>query len=173
MKVFWTILLIALGLVIAATLVGMVLPKQHIVTFTDHFDRVPEEIWDVMTQVRQYPQWKPDVKDVVVISGDAEPLAWTETSLKDEVTSFRVINSLEPLTWEIQVIHPEIPPGGKWLFELKPNGEGTDVSVTETAKVNNPLMRFLDRFIIGYTHPLKDYLKALRWRLNETPATVE
>lgn len=173
MKIFWTALLVALGLVIAATLVGMILPRQHIATFSEHADRVPEEIWNVMTEVRQYPQWKPDVKDVVVISGEAEPLAWTETSLRDEVTSYRVINSLEPLTWEIQVIHPQIPPGGKWLFELKPNGEGTDISVTETAQVRNPLMRFIDRFILGYTHPVQRYLKALQQRLDETPATVE
>ena len=174
MKPIWTSLLVIVGVVVIFTLTGVLLPKQHIVTYSHHFERAPEELWDVITSVRLYPQWKPDTQYVQVLKeNDGAPQVWIESDDNGVKTTYAVKNSLEPVSWEIHVTDPEIPPGGNWLFELEPNGNGTDLSITETATVKNPLSRFFDRFLVGYTRGIKSYVNALQNRMDATPAHVE
>ena len=48
-----------------------------------------------------------------------------------------------------------------WTFELAADADGTRVTLTERGEVDNPIFRFLSRFVFGQTGTIDSCLRAL------------
>ena len=51
----------------------------------------------------------------------------------------------------MRIADPELPFGGTWTYELKPEGTGTRLVITERGEVYNPIFRFMSRFVFSRT----------------------
>jgi hypothetical protein len=165
-KIFkWFGLAVAcLGLLVGLiALVGFFLPQDHVASGRATFNRPAQDVWAAITNVDSFPAWRSNVSTVEVISRD--PLRWREVGSDDTLT-FEVVEARPPSRLVSEIADRNLPFGGRWVYELKPAGSGTELVITEHGQVYNPIFRFVSRFVIGHTATIETYLADLQRRLN-------
>ncbi len=75
-----------------------------------------------------------------------------------------MIEAREPELLRARIADPDLPFGGTWIYELKPEGAVTRLVITERGEVYNPIFRFVSRYIIGHTAAIDGFLAALQAR---------
>ena len=154
--------LVVLGivlLVLAVALVGLALPQNHVASRTVSVNRPMFDVWSAINDVEAYPTWRPSVTRVDVLSRD--PKRWREVGGGDALT-LEVVEAQMPSRVVVRIADPNLPFGGRWVYDLAPEGQGTRVTITEHGEVYNPIFRFVSRFVIGHTATIDDYLAALQ-----------
>jgi hypothetical protein len=108
--------------------------------------------------VQSQPQWRKDVREVVVASG-----TWTEVN----TTGQRLV-----FTWTEQSdttlaasLRGDMGVAGDWRLTLTPTAQGTDVRLTERLVLREPLGRLLSWIFFDLDAFAQDYLSALRNRV--------
>jgi hypothetical protein len=61
-----------------------------------------------------------------------------------------------------RIADPSLPFGGRWIYDLAPDGSGTALTITEEGEVYNPVFRFVSRFIMGHTRTIDRYIADLQ-----------
>jgi hypothetical protein len=150
-------------IVLVVFVIGYLLPVAHVASRHATFTAPPERVFAVLTEVNEFPAWRPDVHAVEVLS--AEPLRWRERGGNGDIT-FEVQERIVPARLVTRIADPTLPFGGTWTFELVPEGSGTRLTITERGEVYNPVFRFVSRFIIGHAGSIEQYLAALEGRLS-------
>jgi hypothetical protein len=84
-----------------------------------------------------------------------------ETTRNGESVLYEVRDRVPPTSIKRRIASKNLPYAGTWTYSLHPEGENTIVQITEDGEVYNPIFRFVSRFIIGQTHSLDAYLRAL------------
>lgn len=159
------IALIALGsiasLVALVAIVGALLPRDHVATLTARIAAPPQAVWDVITDPAQFPAWRGDLTKVDLLPPTPTGASWREHSRHGAITM--VVDLAEPPRKMIGRIADEgLPFGGKWIYEIAPDGESASrVTITEAGSVYNPIFRLVSRFIMGHTASIDAYLRAL------------
>lgn len=100
-------------------------------------------------------------------SKDGRP-AWRETDQHGQVIPFEVIEWNPRQKLVTRIADPNLPFGGTWTFELEPSHSGTTLRITERGVVNNPIFRFMARFVFGYTATMEEYLHSLGKKFGDT-----
>lgn len=154
----WVILVLAAlaGLLLVVTLIGACLPKKHRASRQVTFKQPPELLWKVLTNVDDYPSWRPDLTAVEKIS----EMRHVEIGASGRMTLERVETD-PPRRMVLRIVDQNLPFGGTWTYVLAPEGGGTTLGITEDGEVYNPLFRFLSKFVFGHTATLENYLRAL------------
>ena len=67
-----------------------------------------------------------------------------------------------------RIADPSLPFGGRWTYDLAPDGDGTRLTITENGEVYNPVFRFVSRFIMGHTRTIDQFLTDLQRKLGTT-----
>lgn len=150
-------------IVLVVVVIGYLLPVAHVVSRHATFAAPPERVFAVLTEVNEFPAWRPGVQNVEVLS--AEPLRWRERGGNGDIT-FEVQERIVPARLVTRIADPTLPFGGTWTFELVPEGSGTRLTITERGEVYNPVFRFVSRFIIGHEGSIEQYLAALEGRIS-------
>jgi len=162
----WILITLAIiGLLIVAVVaIGFLLPVQHVATRSARFAQPAEKIFLAITDIQSFPEWRPSVQRVEVLPpGGAHP-------------RFREIGSDGSILFETDSLVPNkrlvnriadrsLPFGGRWVYELTPDGNGTRLTITEEGEVYNPIFRFVSRFLMGHTRTIDRYLGDLKNRL--------
>ena len=152
---------IVVGVVLAIALVtvmGYALSQDHVASMTRLVELTPERVFVRITDVERYPEWRKDVDRVEVLS--ATPVRWREHSDGDAIT-FEIVQAVPDEKVVSRIADPNLPFGGTWTYELRRDGQGTRVTITERGSVYNPIFRFMSRFIFGHTATVEAYLDAL------------
>jgi hypothetical protein len=84
--------------------------------------------------------------------------------------TFEVEEQTAPTRLVTRIADDTLPFGGRWIYELAPEGDGTRVTVTEEGTVKGALFRFMSRFVFGHHATIDAYLKALGTKLGENVA---
>lgn len=147
---------VLLGIIVTG--VGYALPQEHVASVTGQIQHPPAAVFARITEVARYPEWRPDVKKVEVIS--TTPLTWREHSGGDRIT-YQLVEQIQPERIVTRIADPLLPFGGTWTYELRPDGTGTRVTITERGEVYNPVFRFMSRFIFGHTSTMERVLERL------------
>lgn len=158
---------VLLLLIAIAVWVGSRLPKTHIAASRITLKAAPPEVWQVMTNVRDYPAWRPGL--VGVEEGpdvDGMP-SWFEVCGLNLKVHFRVVESDPPHRWVTQLSESGLPVAGSWLYQLRAVDGGTELTITEQDKIFNPLLRFFARLVIAYHGVIDVFLIALARSLGE------
>ena len=158
--------LVVVALVAVVAGVGATLPQNHSASAGITVQVPPERVFEVVSAVAQYPQWRSNVSRVEVLSDS--PVRWREHDGSDAIT-FQVVDSTPPARWRVRIADPDLPFGGTWTYAIEPEPAGTRVTITEDGEVYNPVFRFVSRFVIGHTATIDTYLRDLRRRLGEVP----
>ncbi len=129
------------GLVVVMALIGLALPKGHVASRGATFAKPAAEVWRAMTELVARPS---KIRYEIVESRPHE----------------RLVNRIADDT---------LPFGGRWIFELAPDGGGTRLTITEDGFVTNPVFRFLSRTVFSQTATLEKFLVDLGTHLGAPP----
>jgi len=155
------------GLVALMAVIGALLPRNHVATQSATFRSPAMALWQAITDVGKFPQWRKDVKEVIPSPGGDPRAGWTEVWTHGERVPIEVKEWNPPARLVTRIAEKDLAFGGTWSYELKPTGTGTELRITENGEVNNPLFRFLSKFVFGHTATMRNYLHALGESLGE------
>ena len=153
---------LVLAMVVAVVGIGSMLPPAHVASAEATLNAPPERVFQALSEVTRYPEWRPRVTRVEVLATD--PLRWREHEGGDAIT-FEVMDSSPPQRLKVRIADPDLPFGGTWTYTLTPAGTGTRLQITEDGVVHNPVFRFVSRFVIGHTATIERFLDDLQTRL--------
>jgi uncharacterized protein YndB with AHSA1/START domain len=155
--ILWSITLLML-LLGALVLVGGLLSREHTVTREADLAAAPAAVFAVIADLEAMPAWRPGVVQVKRVADDAGRRVYREASVYGPVT-YLVREARPPERLVLEMVGPGID--GTWTFDLAPAGSGTRLTVREQARIENPMVRFLSRFVTGHGRNLQAYLDAL------------
>ena len=158
-------LLIAVAAVVAVVgivlLVGWSLPVKHTATGEATFKSSPELLYQAITDVDRFPQWRSSVKSVERLPDSAGKKRFREVG-SDGTILYEVDSAVPGQRLVTRIADKSLPFGGSWTYELTPRGDSTTLRITENGEVYNPIFRFVSRFIFGHSATIEKYLADLR-----------
>jgi uncharacterized protein YndB with AHSA1/START domain len=146
------------ALVLLIVVIGWSLPVKHTAASEVTINAAAGPLYDLITDVERYPQWRSSVERTERLSDSAGK------------TRFREVGSNGTILYEVEAAEPNrrivtriadrsLPFGGSWTYELIPRGSSTTLRITENGEVYNPLFRFVSRFVMGHTRTIDTYLQ--------------
>jgi hypothetical protein len=133
------------GLVVVLNLIGLVLPREHVAARRATFAQSPARVWDAMVALADE-----------VAKREKMPIALE----LDDAPRARIT----------RIIDDKLPFGGRWYYELEPQGGGTRLTITEAGFVKLPMFRIFTTLAPNLTKT--KFLRELGAKLS-VPVTVE
>jgi uncharacterized protein YndB with AHSA1/START domain len=160
----WALIIVGglVGVILLVTLVGALLPRDHVATVTAVVPASPDTVWATLTDVTAYPTWRTDLERVEPLSQPSAPLSWREHGKQGTLTL--AVEEFEPPRRLVaRIADKDLPYGGAWEYVLTPDTDSskTRISITERGYVSNYLFRFVSRFVMGHHATLDGYVRAL------------
>ena len=142
----WLLRLLAalVAFVVSLTLVGYSLPVEHVVSRSAEFDKPPEQVFALVSDLKNYGSWWPE---------------GTETRVS-------IVESAPPSRFVTKIDEPDAPFGGTWTMEIVPTPNGSRLTITERGEIYNPIFRALARLVFGYESTMEGCLVAAQRRLS-------
>ena len=155
------------GLVVVMALIGLVLPRDHLNARTAVLARPPDDVWRAISRVEDHVGWRRGLKQIEALPAvDGKPSYRERTSQGNFVL---VVEVDQPPALRITRMDDRGQPfGGRWIYELAPDGEGTRLTITEDGFVKNPVFRFLWKTVIPQAATLEKFLADLGKHLGVT-----
>ena len=158
-------ILLVLGLVAAllamATLVGLRLPKTHVAASRMRLDAPRGEVWDAVVDFTSYPDWRPGLARVEAgpdIDGRPSWYEYCGPRIKVQLQ----FSLFEPKTRLVtRLVGDKLPIFGAWDYRFADDDGGTVLTITESDKIYNPLLRVFSRFIFPHHAAMDVFLTAL------------
>jgi uncharacterized protein YndB with AHSA1/START domain len=155
-----SILLVVGKIGLALVAIGLALPREHEVARSARVNAPVPRVFNVIRDVEQYPLWRSDVENVVVLPDDGNGFRFQEISGEDVVT-YRIENEQAPSLIEVRIIDSSLPFGGSWTYVLQPFDAGTSVTITEKGEIYNPIFRLLSRTLFSPSDTMERFLRDL------------
>ena len=152
----------AIGIIVvvsAIVAIGYALPQAHVASVQGVVPKPPAEVFEQLSDVSRYPEWRTDLQRVEIIS--SAPLKWQE-EMGGDVITYEVVERDPPRRFVVRIADPDLPFGGSWTYELRPEGSGTQLTITERGEVFNPIFRFMSRFVFGHTAAMETVLTSIQ-----------
>ena len=146
--------------------VGALLPKDHVARRTVVIHQSEDAVWATITDFAASPGWRRDITAVELLPPESGRARFRETSRHGAVL-YEVEERTASRRLVTRIADPDLPFGGRWIYELVSEGGGTRVTITEKGEVNNVIFRFLSRVVFGHTTTIDGYLRALGARYGE------
>jgi uncharacterized protein YndB with AHSA1/START domain len=160
------------GVLMLVTLIGWLLPKDHVVTRIGHYHQSREAVWRAITDVDAMPSWREGLKRVQKLPDRNGLPAHVEVTTSGAIP-FETVEMAPPQKLLTRIADAKLPFGGTWTYEIEPTADGATLRITERGYVTNPLFRFFSRFIFGQASTMESYLKSLAKRFGEEPRIRE
>jgi len=157
------------GLIVLVVVVGVLLPKAHIVSRRACYKHGPEAIWNAIFGP---PTWRSDVQRFEILPEQNGHRVWREHLKGNMKITLEAVEVKPPLRLVTKIIDKDLPFGGTWTHAIVPTREGCAVTITESGEVYNPIFRFMSRFVFGHSATIKRYLRDLGKKFGEQ-ITVE
>lgn len=155
-----------ISLVLIVVLVGLLLPKQHVVSRAILLHQKPEHVFQLISDFKAAPSWRPDVQEVELLSPTDGHARYREKS-KDGTIAMEVVESIPWSRMVTRIADKGLPYGGMWIFDISSTAEGCRLNITERGEIYNPVFRFVSRFLLGYERTLDAYLRNVSHRFGE------
>ena len=168
MRPFAVVLLVAIVFV-----TGMMLPKTHTASIRAHYTKPPQQVFDAIYDVEHAPSWRTGLDSVRIIARDPR-LQWQESSSFGTMT-FVLDEMAVPTRLVASIADTTQGFGGRWTYDIGPDGSGSVVTITEDGEVYSPLFRFMSRFVFGHYRTLEQFARDLGKKFGEdvTPERVD
>jgi uncharacterized protein YndB with AHSA1/START domain len=144
--------------------VGILLPVEHRTTVRGSFDRPPEAVWRVLTDLDGMPMWRSDVTRVERLPDAGGRTTWREVGRTGDAI-VELAESEPPYRLVIQHREAGMPALPELTFHLMAAGPGTSVVMVAREEIRNPLGRVLVRLGVR-SSPVVHLLRDLENRLN-------
>lgn len=151
-------------LVLLVGLIGLLLPKQRVVSRQSEYDVSPEIVYRVVINNDDYA-YRTGVKELRILERDGDFEVWEETSYKGNKIVFRTKEKIPYTFYSFDMGNESFT--GYWTAEFKETRDGETLFIaTEYIRIKNPYMKVLSYpfFDIGgsmerYQNDLKAKLK--------------
>jgi len=158
-------LLLILGLLAAllglATFVGLNLPKTHVAASRMRINAPRDEVWDAVVDFSAYPDWRPGLARVEAgpdIDGRPTWFEYCGPRIKVQLH----FAMLEPKTRLVtRLVGDKLPIFGAWDYRFIEDNGATILTITESDKIYNPLLRVFSRVIFPHHAAMDVFLAAL------------
>ena len=176
MKYALIVLAALAALVLVVVAVGAMLPVKHRASRQVKLHQPPEKVFAVINDPASFPAWRGKVKGSKEIKVEILPeqnghRMFRETGA-DGTILYEVVSAQPNKSLVTRIADPSLPFGGRWTYELLPDGDSTTLRITEDGEVYNPLFRFVSRFIIGHHATIERYLRDVGKQFGEDSAAV-
>jgi hypothetical protein len=168
------VLLIVVCVIVVVTVIagvvafmGSRLPKAHTATRSILLHQSPQNVYAVVRDFNSAPQWRTDVKRIVVENHPNGPVHFREEGHNGAV-NYELAEDLPGQRMVTQILDTDLGYSGKWTYVFTPEQGGTRLSITEDGEVSNVVFRFMSRYVFGHTSTLDGYLTALAKKFGET-----
>jgi uncharacterized protein YndB with AHSA1/START domain len=162
--------LIAVGafgaLIVLMLIVGLLLPKGHVVARTVRFKRSPAEVWRLITAFADQPDWRSELSKVERMPDRDGREVWNELRSDGWGMPLQTTELVPEQRLVRTIADPKLPFGGTWTYELSPRDDGCELTITERGEVYNPFFRVFSRFA-DMRASIDAYLKALGRKFGE------
>lgn len=168
------LLVIALSVLAVAVAVmyamGSRQPVDHVATVRAHF-RVPaDSLYAAIYDVKNYPRWRVDVKQVELLPSTNGHIVWREYSRSGKLDyDFTVV--LPPNRLVASIVSKDAGFTGRWMYHFLPDTSGATLMIVEEGSVPNPFFRFAMRYVFGTHASLENFLGMLGKRFGEEVRT--
>jgi hypothetical protein len=169
MKVAAVILCVLTASLLAALLIGALLPKRHEATRAAVYRRSPGELYAAIREFAAMASWRTGLERVELLPPREGRACFREISPHQSIT-YLVLEDRPPERLVTRIADEALPFGGTWTYEITPGPGGSRLRITERGEVMNVLFRFMARFVLGYTGTMNAYLSDLGKKFGE--ATV-
>lgn len=147
-------------------IVGSLLPVSHVATRSVLIRRRPHEIYKVIREFDKSPSWRADVKSVDLLGETDGRLRYREHGEQGDVT-YELVEDIPDRKVVSRIVDEDLGYSGSWTTELKQEGDGTRVAITENGEVSNVIFRFFSRYVFGHTSSIDTYLTSLAKHFGE------
>lgn len=141
--------------------VGSVLPVEHSTSVVKTFQASRKQLWEKMTKLEQFPEWRSEVTSIEYVIGPDQQLTWRETYDNGESMVFTAKDMSYLGTMTVEIVEPIEDFSGTWKYELFPVRGGTRLTITEAGEVYSPVFRFFAKFVFGYDSTIEQYFSDL------------
>lgn len=159
--------LIVLSFLIAVPLVGLLLPRSHVVARTIALHQPPGAIWQVITDFAAAPSWRPTVTRIEQLPARQGLAVWREHDQGGDSLTLATVESVAPARLVREIADPDLPFGGRWVYEIAPLEGGSRVTITEHGDVSNPVFRLVSQFFMDQHATIDRYLLDLGKKFGE------
>lgn len=177
MKTLWLVSGAVAGSIVllgvSTWMVGTRLPEAHTATVSAELTAAPDVVASRIRDIARHAEWRPDVTRIELVP-DVEGVAHDAA----QVDARGVVRYVEhgsngriPFVFREEVpgrvftstIDTDtLPFGGVWTITLEPLDDvRTRVTIREDGVVRSPLFRTISRYVMGHTHSIEAYLRAL------------
>ncbi len=157
-----TVLLALILLLLAlATYVGVHLPKSHVAASRMRLAAPLDEVWNAVVDFAAYPKWRPGLARVEAgpeIDGHPSWYEYCGSRIKVQLQFAEFVPKTRLVT---RLVGDRLPIFGAWTYEFIADGDGTILTITESDKIYNPLLRVFSRFIFPHHAAMDVFLIAL------------
>jgi len=149
---------VAVGVLVVAFAVGMLLPKGHTASRSAIFRATPEQLYALIDGAQT---WRSNVKTYESLSSADGRHRWRETDSHGHTITYEAAERHPPTLLKTRIVTENLPYSGGWTLSLTPTDSSTELRITEEGEVYNPIFRFVSRFVIGQTRTIDTYLRDL------------
>ena len=160
MKMTLIILGVLVILVVLATIIGLLLPRDHTASRAAPFAQSPTLLFTAVRDFSALPSWRSGLKSAELLPARDGQASYRETGPHGPIT-YVVVEEKAAEKLVLQIADEALPYGGTWTFEFSPVGSGGMLRITERGFVKPALFRFLSRFVFGHTSTMETYLRDL------------
>jgi uncharacterized protein YndB with AHSA1/START domain len=151
-------------LLTVVVLAGLAISRTHRASRTTTLAAPPEGVFAVVSDFIRYPEWRSDVKSMVVDGqGGVGTMVYEEGP--HGPIPYRVEAHEPPSRLVLRIADPALPFSGTWTYELRPSGSGTELTLTEDGEVANPIFRVMQKLFFSPYDTIDTYLDDLVKRL--------
>jgi uncharacterized protein YndB with AHSA1/START domain len=160
----WSLIgLVALVAIVAC--VGWMIPVNHEASQSAAFSKPADAVYALIADVKNYPQWWQDTSQVDILADDQ-----TRTTFRQHTSTGPIVMTVTertpPRRFVTTIDDPDQPFGGTWTWEIEPTPSGgSRLTITERGEIDNPIFRFMARFVFGYTATMESCLAAMKQKL--------
>ena len=162
---------VAVGAVVAViggvALGGTLLPKRHVVTRSARFRQGQEQLWLAITDHAEEPSWRSDLKRIERLPDRERRPVWREFGRRHQAMTLETVESYAPQRLVRRIVDDGLPFGGRWIYEIAAETNGSKLTITEDGEVYNPIFRFMSRFLMNRHGTIDTYLQALGRHLGQ------
>jgi uncharacterized protein YndB with AHSA1/START domain len=157
-------------IVLVVLVIGLLQPTKHSVTRSIHLKQSPESVFALLNDPAKLPTWSSGIAKVVTLPNrDGKPVA--RLTMK--------WGGMEMLATELENTPPHRlvtamrkeggPTFGTWTYDIRAEGDGCRISITEDGELKNPLYRVMAR-VRGLDATVTRTLSDLATKFGETSA---
>jgi hypothetical protein len=132
------------GLVLVMALVGLALPREHVAARRTRLARPPADVWRALADLDAQTSWRRGLKRIEHV----DATRFREHSNQGAIL-FEIVEDAPPARRVTRIADDKLPFGGRWIYELAPEGDGTRLTITEDGFIKNPVFRFLAKTVFS------------------------